>query len=91
MQLSTREDLNARRTFLGPRLRHALSLVPEVRPAVRLEIFADTHGHLTNIRLAVERFNADGVELVLLPGSRVHHRRAPTEKAQSAGGGLLRR
>ena len=35
---------------------------------MRLGIFADTHGHLTNIRLAVERFNAEGVELVLFAG-----------------------
>lgn len=34
-------------------------------------VFADTHDHLTNIRLAVERFNAAGCELVLFAGDLV--------------------
>lgn len=38
---------------------------------MRLGIFADTHDHLTNIRLAVDRFNAEGVDLVLFAGDLV--------------------
>lgn len=34
-------------------------------------IFADTHDHLDHLRLAVERFNAAGVELVLFAGDLV--------------------
>jgi putative phosphoesterase len=34
-------------------------------------IFADTHDHLDNIRLAVERFNDERVELVLFAGDLV--------------------
>jgi uncharacterized protein len=34
-------------------------------------IFADTHDHLANIRLAVERFNDAGCELVLFAGDLV--------------------
>jgi putative phosphoesterase len=34
-------------------------------------LFADTHDHLANIRLAVERFNAAGCELVLFAGDLV--------------------
>jgi putative phosphoesterase len=34
-------------------------------------IFADSHDHLSNIRLAVERFNAAEVELVLFAGDLV--------------------
>jgi putative phosphoesterase len=34
-------------------------------------IFADTHDHLANIRLAVERFNAAEVDLVLFAGDLV--------------------
>ena len=34
-------------------------------------IFADTHDHLANIRLAVERFNAAKCELVLFAGDLV--------------------
>jgi putative phosphoesterase len=38
---------------------------------MRVGIFADTHDHLANIRLAVERFNAAGCELVLFAGDLV--------------------
>ena len=38
---------------------------------MRLGIFADTHDHLANIRLAVERFNAEGVDLILFAGDLV--------------------
>ena len=38
---------------------------------MRIGIFADTHDHLTNIRLAVERFNAEQVDLVLFAGDLV--------------------
>ncbi|MDB5337910.1 MAG: phosphodiesterase [Planctomycetaceae bacterium] len=38
---------------------------------MRIGIFADTHDHLANIRLAVERFNAERVELVLFAGDFV--------------------
>ena len=38
---------------------------------MRIGIFADTHDHLANIRLAVERFNDEGVELVLFAGDLV--------------------
>ena len=38
---------------------------------MRLGIFADTRDNLTNIRLAVERFNAEDVELVLFAGDFV--------------------
>ncbi len=38
---------------------------------MRIGIFADTHDHLGNIRLAVERFNAAQVELVLFAGDLV--------------------
>jgi len=38
---------------------------------MRIGIFADTHDHLANIRLAVERFNAAQVELVLFAGDLV--------------------
>ena len=38
---------------------------------MRIGIFADTHDHLANIRLAVERFNAEQVELVLFAGDFV--------------------
>jgi putative phosphoesterase len=34
-------------------------------------LFADTHDHLANIRLAVERFNDAGCELVLFAGDLV--------------------
>ncbi len=34
-------------------------------------LFADTHDHLANIRLAVERFNLAGCELVLFAGDLV--------------------
>jgi putative phosphoesterase len=34
-------------------------------------LFADTHDHLANIRLAVERFNEAGCELVLFAGDLV--------------------
>jgi uncharacterized protein len=34
-------------------------------------LFADTHDHLANIRLAVDRFNAAGCELVLFAGDLV--------------------
>lgn len=36
-----------------------------------LGLFADTHDHLDNIRLAVERFNAAGCETVLFAGDLV--------------------
>jgi uncharacterized protein len=38
---------------------------------MRIGIFADTHDHLANIRLAVERFNEERVELVLFAGDLV--------------------
>ena len=38
---------------------------------MKIGIFADTHDHLINIRLAVERFNAEEVELVLFAGDFV--------------------
>lgn len=38
---------------------------------MRIGIFADIHDHLDNIRLAVERFNAEEVELVLFAGDLV--------------------
>lgn len=38
---------------------------------MRIGIFADTHDHLANIRLAVERFNDERVELVLFAGDLV--------------------
>lgn len=38
---------------------------------MRLGIFADTHDHLTNIALAVDRFNAEDVNLVLFAGDLV--------------------
>lgn len=38
---------------------------------MRIGIFADTHDHLANIRLAVERFNAEDVDLVLFAGDLV--------------------
>lgn len=38
---------------------------------MRIGIFADTHDHLDHIRLAVERFNDDGVDLVLFAGDLV--------------------
>lgn len=38
---------------------------------MRIGIFADTHDHLAHIRLAVERFNDEQVELVLFAGDLV--------------------
>lgn len=38
---------------------------------MKIGIFADTHDHLANIRLAVERFNREEVELVLFAGDLV--------------------
>lgn len=38
---------------------------------MRVGIFADTHDHLANIRLAVEHFNAAQVDLVLFAGDLV--------------------
>lgn len=38
---------------------------------MRIGIFADTHDHLTNIRLAVARFNENNVDLVLFAGDLV--------------------
>ncbi|MEX2025711.1 MAG: metallophosphoesterase [Pirellulaceae bacterium] len=38
---------------------------------MRVGIFADTHDHLANIRLAVERFNDEQVDLVLFAGDLV--------------------
>jgi putative phosphoesterase len=38
---------------------------------MRIGIFADAHDHLDNIRLAVERFNAEQVEVVLFAGDIV--------------------
>jgi putative phosphoesterase len=38
---------------------------------MRIGIFADVHDHLTNVRLAVERFNAEQVEVVLFAGDMV--------------------
>jgi putative phosphoesterase len=38
---------------------------------MRVGIFADTHDHLSNIRMAVERFNEEQVDLVLFAGDLV--------------------
>jgi uncharacterized protein len=38
---------------------------------MRIGIFADSHDHLANLRLAVERFNAAECELVLFAGDLV--------------------
>lgn len=38
---------------------------------MRIGIFADIHDHLANARLAVERFNAEQVELILFAGDFV--------------------
>ncbi|WP_254514006.1 YfcE family phosphodiesterase [Anatilimnocola floriformis] len=38
---------------------------------MRIGIFADAHDHLANIRLAVERFNQEQVEVVLFAGDIV--------------------
>jgi putative phosphoesterase len=38
---------------------------------MRIGIFADVHDHLDHLRLAVERFNAEQVELVLFAGDLV--------------------
>jgi putative phosphoesterase len=38
---------------------------------MKIGIFADTHDHIDNIRRAVERFNAEQVELVLFAGDLV--------------------
>jgi predicted phosphodiesterase len=38
---------------------------------MRIGMFADSHDHLTNLRLAVERFNAERVDLVLFAGDLV--------------------
>ena len=38
---------------------------------MKIGIFADAHDHLANIRLAVERFNREEVELVLFAGDLV--------------------
>jgi uncharacterized protein len=38
---------------------------------MRVGLFADTHDHLANIRLAVEQFNEAGCELVLFAGDLV--------------------
>jgi putative phosphoesterase len=38
---------------------------------MRIGIFADIHDHLDNARLAVERFNAEQVELILFAGDFV--------------------
>jgi len=38
---------------------------------MRIGIFSDAHDHLTHIRLAVERFNAEQVEVVLFAGDIV--------------------
>jgi hypothetical protein len=38
---------------------------------MRIGIFADSHDHVTNIRLAVQRFNAEQVDLVLFAGDLV--------------------
>jgi putative phosphoesterase len=39
--------------------------------AMRIGIFADTHDHLANIRLAVERFNQEACQVVLFAGDLV--------------------
>jgi putative phosphoesterase len=44
---------------------------------MRIGIFADAHDHLANIRLAVERFNVEQVELVLFAGDLVSTFAAP--------------
>lgn len=38
---------------------------------MRIGVFADTHDHVTNIRLAIAHFNAANVELVLFAGDLV--------------------
>ncbi|MDA0284379.1 MAG: metallophosphoesterase [Planctomycetota bacterium] len=38
---------------------------------MRIGVFADVHDHLDNLRLAVERFNLEQVELVLFAGDLV--------------------
>jgi putative phosphoesterase len=38
---------------------------------MRIGLFADTHDHLDNIRRAVERFNAEKVEVILFAGDLV--------------------
>lgn len=38
---------------------------------MRIGIFADSHDHLTNLKLAVERFNAERLDLVLFAGDLV--------------------
>jgi putative phosphoesterase len=38
---------------------------------MRIGIFADSHDHLANLRLAVDRFNREGVDLVLFAGDLV--------------------
>jgi uncharacterized protein len=38
---------------------------------MRVGIFADTHDHLAHLRLAVERFNSEQVDLVLFAGDLV--------------------
>ena len=44
---------------------------PQRSPFMLIGIFADSHDHLDNIRLAVARFNAAGCELVLFAGDLV--------------------
>lgn len=51
---------------------------------MRIGIFADAHDHLTNIRLAVERFNAEQVELVLFAGDLVSTIAVPPLKRLTA-------
>jgi len=51
---------------------------------MKIGIFADTHDHLAHIRLAVERFNAENVELVLFAGDLVSTIAVPPLKKLNA-------
>jgi putative phosphoesterase len=46
-------------------------LVPPYEKRMRIGLFADTHDHLANLRLAVERFNRAECEVVLFAGDLV--------------------
>ncbi len=51
---------------------------------MRIGIFADAHDHLANIRLAVERFNAEQVEVILFAGDIVSTIAVPPLKRLNA-------
>lgn len=51
---------------------------------MKIGIFADTHDHLDNIRRAVDRFNAEQVELVLFAGDLVSTFCVPTLRSLKA-------